>query len=62
MDLKEKGCQDARQRESGSGSYMIWSFGVSGVEYLVSALRALVREMDPRETGCEDGRWIRPLE
>ena len=62
MDLKEKGCQDARQTESGSGSHMIRSFDVIGVEYAVSALRALVSEMDPRETGCEDGRWIRPLE
>jgi hypothetical protein len=62
MDLKEKGCQEARQRESGSGSYIIRSFGVSGVEYSVSALKDLVSEMDPRETDCEDGRWIRPLE
>jgi len=37
------GCQDARQRESGLGSYMIGSFGISGVENSVSALRALVR-------------------
>jgi hypothetical protein len=41
---------------------VIGSFDVSGVECSVSALRALVSKMDPRETGCEDGRWIRPLE
>jgi len=35
---------------------MIWSFGVSGIENSVLALRALVSEMDRRETSCEDGR------
>jgi len=35
---------------------MIRSFCVSGVENSVLALRALVSEVEPRETSCEDGR------
>jgi hypothetical protein len=40
---------------------MIGCNGVSGVENSISALTALVIEMDPRETGCEDGRGMGPL-
>ena len=32
--------------------------GISGVETLYSATRELISEMDLREIGCEDGRWI----
>ena len=40
---------------------MVGRFGVSDVENSVSALRALVSEMDSRGKVCEDGRWMRPL-
>jgi hypothetical protein len=32
--------------------------GVSGVEPSGSATSQLISEMDLRETGCEDGRWM----
>jgi len=35
---------------------MVRRFGVSGVEKSVLAIRALVSEMDPGKTSCEDGR------
>jgi hypothetical protein len=34
------------------------SFGISGVEPLGSGSRELSSDMDLREIGCEDGRWI----
>jgi hypothetical protein len=33
-------------------------FGISGVEPSGSATRELISEMDLREMGCEDGRWM----
>ena len=33
-------------------------FGISGAEPLCSAAGELISEMDLREIGCEDGRWI----
>jgi hypothetical protein len=43
---------------TGSGSCPVAGSGVSGVEPSGSATRELVSEIDLRETGCEDGRWM----
>ena len=43
---------------TGSGSCAVAGFGISGVEPSGSATRELISEMDLREIGCEDGRWM----
>ena len=43
---------------TGSGSYLVAGFGISGVEPSGSATRELVSKMDIRETGCEAVRWL----
>jgi hypothetical protein len=43
---------------TGSGSCPVAGFGISGVESSGSATRDIVSKMDPREIGCEDGRWM----
>jgi hypothetical protein len=43
---------------AGSGSCPVAGSGISGVEPSGSATRELVREMDLREIGSEDGIWM----
>jgi len=43
---------------TGSGSFAVAGFGISGVESSGSAPRELISKTDLREIGCEDGRWM----
>jgi hypothetical protein len=44
--------------ETGSESWPLAGFGISGVEPSGSATTVLVSKMNLRELGCEDGRWM----
>jgi hypothetical protein len=44
---------------SGSGSSPVAGFGVNGDKPSGSVTRELISKMDLRETGCEDGKWMK---
>jgi hypothetical protein len=43
---------------TGSGSYPVAGFDISGVVPWGSAITVLVSKLDLKEIGCEDGRWM----
>ena len=43
---------------TGLGLCAVVGFGISGVEFLCSAIRELVSMMDLMEIGSEDGSWM----